>query len=370
MSTILDYVKKYFYLPEPHRSSLVRRRIFHQFPFLSGSYDYYLSRKYNLKNIFEIFHKKTKKSPHTGHYITAIPAYGAGLGHVLAEWNTGLIWAVKLNLQYAYCCLPNYWDNYMNLGNNTISCLSLMDSDVLTVRLPKSDFSGEPSKDPKIMNIIKAYEHISPVLFILYDGQNSFVQYETVEILRRKYFGASKRSSVYDHDLNKKINIAVHIRRADEFDKKNSSHLLDPDNPDAKRRFLPYDYFLQVCKILEEIIDKNLISFNIFSVVGQDELSEFFELTNVRFFLNCDARETFNSIVMSDVLVLSPSGFSFNAGMISKGAKIFPYPWWHDVPDNHEWCRLDIQRESINKIKVIEFITNFLNNREERNQDG
>jgi len=105
-------------------------------------------------------------------------------------------------------------------------------------------------------------------------------------------------------------------------------------------------------------------------VVDQDELNDFLELTNVHFFLNHDTKETFNSIVMSDILVLSPSGFSFSAGMISEGAKIFPYPWWHDVPDNHEWCRLDIQSESINKIKVVEFITNFLNNREARNQDG
>jgi hypothetical protein len=56
--------------------------------------------------------------------------------------------------------------------------------------------------------------------------------------------------------------------------------------------------------------------------------------------LGGDPTAAFDRLVDSDVLVASPSGFSFIAGLVSQAITLFPAQWWHAIPDEPRWIRV------------------------------
>ena len=66
---------------------------------------------------------------------------------------------------------------------------------------------------------------------------------------------------------------------------------------------------------------------------------EFDKFKNVTYHFNEDELASFNNIVLADILILSPSGFSYLAAIISYGLKIARNPWWHYIPEDNEWFR-------------------------------
>ena len=148
-----------------------------------------------------------------------------------------------------------------------------------------------------------------------------------------------------------KINVSVHVRRRNAEDMSNST-VHDPNGAAYKARYRDSEFFIQTCRTIENVLGPDNLHFNIFSQGETNAFSDFKALKNSTLFLNEDVCETFHNIVLGDLLVLSPSSFSFKAGMISKGLKIAAEPWWHYIPDNQEWCRLQNEdRESEKKIR-------------------
>ena len=62
-------------------------------------------------------------------------------------------------------------------------------------------------------------------------------------------------------------------------------------------------------------------------------------------------------MVVADILILSPSSFSYKAGIISRGIKIAKYPWWHEIPNNSEWLRSD-EDGNFNPYPILEKYSN------------
>lgn len=116
---------------------------------------------------------------------------------------------------------------------------------------------------------------------------------------------------------NNKINIAIHIRRDNICDKGCA----------GARSSTPNSYYLNIMNIIrEKYKDKELL----FHIYSQGDLDSFKDLENsdVTFYLNDDVVETFIAMVSANILVISPSSFSYVAALISDG-EIYYKDFWH-----------------------------------------
>ena len=122
-----------------------------------------------------------------------------------------------------------------------------------------------------------------------------------------------------DHFKNNKINIAVHIRRENVGDMGKAE----------ERATTPNSYYLN---IMNEIrtrymgADKELL----FHIYSQGNVENFKELEkeDVEFHLDEYALTSFVGLVAADILVISPSSFSYVAAFLSDGV-IYAKPFWH-----------------------------------------
>ena len=207
------------------------------------------------------------------------------------------------------------------------------------VLLPLIPDSDSPEQSALIGRIVRHYARKGPCLFQLYFGQNSYRQDQTSHILRDKYFSKRLAYPMPDCRTRATINVSVHVRRRNQEDMSNPT-VHDPNGPAYKARYRDDAFFISACRDIASALGADRVKFNIFSQGQETSFRDFACLPNVSFFLDEDVLKTFHNIVMGDILVLSPSSFSFKAGMISKGLKIAAEPWWHYIPDNSEWCRL------------------------------
>jgi len=124
---------------------------------------------------------------------------------------------------------------------------------------------------------------------------------------------------------NNKFNVAIHIRR--------ENNPVDRGGLAGDRANTPNSYYLNVMNhISKKYSDKDII----FHIYSQGDINNFRDLenNNVKFYLDYDVFESFKGLVSSDVLVISPSSFSYVAALISEG-EIYYKPFWHNP--KKEW---------------------------------
>ena len=124
-------------------------------------------------------------------------------------------------------------------------------------------------------------------------------------------FWKNKNKNFY----NNNINIAVHIRREN----------IEDRGLAGDRATTPNNYYLNIMNRIREK-HKNAL----FHIYSQGELINFQELIkdDVIFYLNHDIINTFIGMVSANILVISPSSFSYVAALISDG-EIYYKPFWH-----------------------------------------
>jgi hypothetical protein len=123
-----------------------------------------------------------------------------------------------------------------------------------------------------------------------------------------------------DHFNKNKKNIAIHIRRENPSDKGLA----------GDRATTPNSYYLNVMNGIRERYNDSNNKELLFHIYSQGELCQFQDLSNndVIFYLNYDIINTFIGMVSADVLVTSPSSFSYVAALISDG-EIHYKTFWH-----------------------------------------
>lgn len=172
-----------------------------------------------------------------------------------------------------------------------------------------------------------------------YDGQNSFIQHTTGLELSCIYWNYSGRRNARILREPGKLNVAVHIRRRNAMDMKNPS-VQDSNSAEYRARYIDLDYFKQLMDIILEATPGESVVFHLFSQGTPDGFEPLVSYEDVRLHLDVDQYNTFHNMACADILVTSPSSFSFKAGMLTPGLKLARYPWWHEVPENEEWCRI------------------------------
>lgn len=122
---------------------------------------------------------------------------------------------------------------------------------------------------------------------------------------------------------NNKFNVAVHIRRENYVDRGLA----------GDRVTTPNLYYVNIMNyIREKHKDKDVL----FHIYSQGDIHNFRDLakSDVIFYLNDNVFKTFEGMVCSDALVISPSSFSYVAALISDG-EIYYKPFWHNP--RKEW---------------------------------
>ncbi len=287
-------------------------------------------------------------------YIAAIPNQWAGIGHQFTILNTALIFAQRYNLQFVYYPLSGGWDEFLGLDEGEIQysdlaipfTQTLKDESLRLVNLPRTNANSDvvncnmvrqedPEGDRVLAGIINYIYPDNDILFHLQEEQNIYDQTSTADILRKKYWARRNRYPIVNTFDSSKINIAVHIRRGDVVKWKQEQIA------NWQARWLDNSYFINVLIKLTQVLQDKSIAIHIYSQGELTEFEEFKQFPEVIFHINEDAFQTFHGMVLADILVTSPSDFSYIAGILSQGIKIAKLPYWHFIPQNNEWVHVD-----------------------------
>ena len=207
---------------------------------------------------------------------------------------------------------------------------------------PRNSYVTEvPPKSKK-----KRTGHVRPdppgVLYVLHDAlhlcrSRPEIFLPIIPIIREAYDGSGQKPALcYKRclpDTSSRVlvlTVACHIRRGD-IVHKHSKH-------GAIERLVPCSHFANVLTWVREIDALDLFGttvsvlwdVHVYSQGDMDEFEPLLECECITFHLNEDVFSTFHHLCSADVLIMSRSDFSFVAGLLSKGTKLFcPPPFWH-----------------------------------------
>jgi hypothetical protein len=126
-----------------------------------------------------------------------------------------------------------------------------------------------------------------------------------------------------DHFKNNKMNICIHIRREN----------LHDNGLAGDRANTPNEYYLRIMNVIRDKYKEKQLQFHIYSQ-GEFEQLKDLENNDVEFHLNEEITTTFIGLVAGDILVISPSSFSYVAGLLSDGI-VYYKQFWHNK--KREW---------------------------------
>ena len=365
----------YAFLPRWSRRRLLCSKLDEYFPTLRNVRNNHATKRLKGANRQPISHSAA--SPKHPPYLTAIPHPTVGIGHTLAEYNAGRVFAKKLGLAYAHCPLGEPWESLLHFYSDSVGIPDLLKRGYRWIHLPRLDRNLDPKELDQCRTFIAKKSAQAPTLFRLDYGQSAYDHSATQSELRRVYHQGlyklrqgsdpksiadarldirplqrpafysasvheqtprhpSSRLSLQLRDLRESdaINVVLHIRSANQADCMVRAKL---NAPDATERYPDIKYFL---KIAQNILDENKGERLKFLVFGQGAFERFVPLQalgDVAFHIDSDLYEAFYNMTLADILVTSPSSFSFKAAMLCQGRKYAPDGWWHKIPDSEDW---------------------------------
>lgn len=325
-------------MPWYHRDYLFRMNLSWHAPWITNAYEAYL--RYKWAAVPEA--KEEQSMDPARCFVVGTPNVRVGIGHTLSEYAAGVVWSQGTGATYAHCPLPESWEEMLNLSASTIGVIDLMQRGIRRYKLPRMASHPNELDFDSIRRKFITLTSQQPTLFILGDGQNAYNQADVSDHFKVRYQAHPNYKDRIDHRIPGKVNVSVHIRRSREEDRY-SSELREPTSEASRSRYLPMQYFLDLARIIEDVLGSERVHFNVYSQGDTDAFSCFMQLESCRLYIDTDPLDTFHCLTLSDVLITSPSSFSFNAGMICDGLKIAHYPWWHDIPKEAGWLRIHKQ---------------------------
>lgn len=286
----------------------------------------------------------SSQKPHnSNNYFTAVPNRGAGIGHQMSNWNSGLWFSKELNLQYAHTTFAQpEWEMFLGLGESFPKIEELEKEGYRRVRLPF--FDEKKTREVCLTkSIIDSYGN-QKVLFVAEQDQRYNDQYGIADDLRRCFYRARSRESdvdIFDHSF---YNVAVHIRRGDIVIGQTNQ------DPNLTMRWSSNQYYVNVLKnALSKVIktDKQ-IHIYLFSQGCECDFQIFLQFENLHFCLDIEPQQTFLCFINADLLITSKSSFSYKPALISDNLKICPKDFWHGYPNSDKWILADENGDFVN----------------------
>jgi len=235
--------------------------------------------------------------------------------------------------------------------------------------MPKiTDMEHNYNNDPNFIEKVKKFMNLEN----RYSGFQAFINKKTINFLNTKlgyqfvennidfclksnlmyniknlFWSNKNKNNIYQQEDNIEnyYNIAVHIRRQNKHD---GSNYKEDTN-------IPLGYYKE--KIFEAC-EKYLFTFGLkrkkpirIFIYSQGNINDFDEFLNIEYGeinlkIDDDMFTSFLGLAAADVLIMSPSSFSYIAGFLSEG-EIYYYPFWHNpasfwqIPKNTKHIELD-----------------------------
>ena len=215
-----------------------------------------------------------------------------------------IIYCMENNINYLYSPLKNVEHNYENDPNYINKLENLMNLK-----------ENVKNRDDTTIEI----KFGSTVLIEFEKSIDRYCNSETMTFIK----GCFWRNKERDFFKNGKINISVHIRRENNADKGQC----------GARGTTPNEYYVRIMNEIRAKYNRNQLQFHIYSQ-GIEEDFENMKREDVEFHLNEGITTTFIGMVAADILVISPSSFSYVAGLLSDGI-VYYKPFWHS--SRKEW---------------------------------
>lgn len=261
-------------------------------------------------------------------YLTQKPDYGAGIGHQLANWNSGFYFAKTFNIKFAHTQFSSpKWESFLGFGGNEILSKDLIgSSEYKKIRLPRFD-SNNPEHMELIQSIINSYAD-KKVLFMFEINQGYPAQCDTYKELSDKFFSANSRKDDNLIFKENSYNIAIHIRRRMK---------VESDDVWADRGLDNVYFYNVLTSALFALKTNKDINIYFFSQGTEADFPEFKSFTNFHYCMDMNPYDSFLHMVNADLLISSKSSFSYKPALISKGVKICPETFWHSFPDSADY---------------------------------
>lgn len=127
------------------------------------------------------------------------------------------------------------------------------------------------------------------------------------------FFERKDKSKYYNND---NLHIAIHVRRAQE-------------NEGGPMHFHFSDkIYLKMIESLRKKYSSCSPLFHIFSLGDVEHFQKTYGANDVVLHINESIEDTFTAMTFADVLLIAASGFSYTAGLLSKGT-VYHIPYWH-----------------------------------------
>jgi len=263
-----------------------------------------------------------------GRFITPTPYVGAGMGHQVVTWCAGRVIADVLGMRFAHTPVAEPWESHLNLAAGEVAARDLR-ATARTVRLPLIGYESSPVIEvdhAELARVAASYKPDPAIVFRLALDQARYDVTSAGPALMKKYWLGRH------HKLpSTQLRIAVHIRRGDVAAMRESGH------EQWAERWLDLSYFEAVLSSIDAVVGPRGRQVVVVSEGDPSDFSTLVRSFGAELVLGGDPTAAFDRLVDSDVLVASPSGFSFIAGLVSGAITLFPAPWWHAIPDEPRW---------------------------------
>lgn len=263
-----------------------------------------------------------------------------GIGHEFRNWLTGYNVADYYDLTFVHSPFAGShvvppdkwktvgrvdvpvekWERFLDFGSGELVRQDLS-NDIRIIELPKIMCHASVN-NPQFTQKIKSHsKDDEPVLFICPFNQFLSMRWNLYRDnrFRDKYWNKRIRNPISTPFVADRISVGVHIRRCDV----NAQRYPD--------RFLSNAYYK---KIIEQILKLySNADIHIYSdAAAIDEFTQLARLPNMTFHLCTDVFESFHSLVVSDIYVMSVGSWAILTAHLNKGIKIATD--WNDAWNN------------------------------------
>jgi hypothetical protein len=237
-----------------------------------------------------------------------------------------------MELEFVNTPLQEPWGSFLGFGAKATNYSEIVrNEDPIILRLPYGNSSKAHDPFPAIAALVASIHSPHPLLFVLADGQNCYDHTTNAAQLRNDFFNYGNWRHLRDFREPGRLNIAVHIRRGD------VTRMKERKTGNWRERYVETDWFERMMSELNSKTQSPPPLFHIFSNGVADEFAALSRRFDSRLHLNASDQESLLNMSTADVLIMSPSGFSYLAAILGKGRRIARVPWWHHIPCGPGW---------------------------------
>lgn len=255
------------------------------------------------------------------------------VGHQVASWAHGYLWARDLGLRYLG-------------GDLSRDMKGLFDFKSLTAIRPASRVRRvrlmwvSDERDPRSLRLLRGQAARARrkypndvIVFKLALDPARWDQVPAEDVLRDAVLNGYKGHQLLEAESSSDY-VAIHIRRGSDIHENHVS------GKEAVNRWVLEEWHVAVVEALRAVPAIANCEIKVYAL-GQPEDFPLLAKAGVTLRLNGDRDDDLVEMAAAKLLVLSPSSFSFTAALISRSPILGRVPWWHHIPNVGRWVTID-----------------------------